>query len=315
MVFRKGKGSSKFLRAVDDKFVNFLPFHVRDAGIQAVASVAATSGFHNVFVCGCAAAALASAFAYLFTLVVGISAAAACVYECTLVLEGTSVLLRLLTFGVNVSAAAAFSVLDTLVLKSTFVSVAVFCVASATAAALVRLLCILLELMPLWTWGVLGLRLLFPEARRLGADKVLLLVSGSFWRFAALNVSDLDVIRRVLAKRAGVACDGVSGVAGINDDHGVDMSVIALPRIKGMQSFRVDAGTRPHIALMAKAEATPRVDVGEVSTTTMVSRGSAKTNQSVTRSLLGWTGRHLSFKSGKICRFACSDCLSSSCFT
>ena len=38
------------------------------------------------------------------------------------------------------------------------------------------------------------------------------------------------------------------------------------------QSFGVDAGKRPHIASMAEAEATPRVDVGEVSSTTMVSR-------------------------------------------
>ena len=106
---KAGLGCSKFLREVDDKFGNFLPFQVRDAGIQAFASVAAISGFHNVFVCGCAAAALASAFAYLFTLVVGISAAAACVYECTLVLEGTSVLFRFFAFGVDVSAAAAFS--------------------------------------------------------------------------------------------------------------------------------------------------------------------------------------------------------------
>ena len=91
--------------------------------------------------------------------------------------------------------------------------------------------------------------------------------------FAAPNACVLGVISRLVAERAGAACDGVIGVADFNDDHDVDMSVIALPRIKGMQSFRVDAGTRPHIALMAKAEATPRVDVGEVSKTLSVSRG------------------------------------------
>ena len=93
-------------------------------------------------------------------------------------------------------------------------------------------------------------------------------------RFAAPNVRDLDVIRRVAAVRAEAACDGVSGVAGINGDHGVDMSVIAFPRIKGIlpQSYGVDAGKRPHIASKAEAEATPRVDVGEVSTM-LVSRG------------------------------------------
>ena len=118
---------------------------------------------------------------------------------------------------------------------------------------------------------VLGLRMLLDEASRLGADKVLLQMSGYSRRFAAPNVRDLDVIRRLATVRAFAACDGVSGVAGINGDHGVDMSVIAFPRIKGMkpQSFGVDAGKRPHIA--SKAEATPRVDVGEVSMT-LVSR-------------------------------------------
>ena len=39
--FSKGKGSSKFLRKVDDKIGTFPPSQVRDAGIQAVASDAA----------------------------------------------------------------------------------------------------------------------------------------------------------------------------------------------------------------------------------------------------------------------------------
>ena len=60
----------------------------------------------------------------------------------------------------------------------------------------------------------------------------------------------------------------------MGEDHGVDMSVIAFLRIKGVkpQSYGVDAGKRPHIASKAEAEATPRVDVGEVSMT-LVSRG------------------------------------------
>ena len=61
---------------------------------------------------------------------------------------------------------------------------------------------------------VLGLRMLLDEASRLGADKVLLQMSGYSRRFAAPNVRDLDVIRRLAAVRAGAACDGVSGVAG-----------------------------------------------------------------------------------------------------
>ena len=65
------------------------------------------------------------------------------------------------------------------------------------------------------------------------------------------------------------AFDGVRGVAGMDEDHGVEMSVIAFPRIKGVkpQPYGVDAGKRPHIASKAEAEATPRVDVGEVSVT------------------------------------------------
>ena len=122
---------------------------------------------------------------------------------------------------------------------------------------------------------VLGLRMLLDVASSLRADTVLPLMAGSSRRcgFAAPNACDLGVIRRLVAECAGVACDGVIGVAGFNDNHDVDMSGIALPRIKGMQSFRVDAGTRPHFALMAKAEATPRVDVGEVSKTLSISRG------------------------------------------
>ena len=76
--------------------------------------------------------------------------------------------------------------------------------------------------------------------------------------------------------------------------------VLGLRMLLDDQSYGVDAGKRPHIASKAEAEATPRVDVGEVSMT-LVSRGSAKTNQPVSRSLQGWTGRHWSFKSGRIC--------------
>ena len=116
---------------------------------------------------------------------------------------------------------------------------------------------------------VLGLRMLLKEASRLGADKVLLQMRGYFRRFAALNARDLNLIRRL-----GAAFDGVGGVAGMDEDHGVEMSVIAFLRIKGvqLQSYGVDAVKRPHIASKAEAEATPRVDVGEVSMT-LVSRG------------------------------------------
>ena len=111
---------------------------------------------------------------------------------------------------------------------------------------------------------VLGLQMLLDEASRLGADKVLVQMRGYFGRSAAPNARDLDLIRRLAAVRARAALDGVRGVAGMDEDHGVEMSVIAFPRIKGVkpQSYGVDAGKRPHIASKAEAEATPRVDVG-----------------------------------------------------
>ena len=137
--FSKGKGSSKFLREVDDKIGTFPPSQVRDAGIQAVASVAAIS----------CAAALASAFAYLFALDVGISAAAAIVYECTLVLECAILSSVFFAFRFNISAAAAFSDAVTLVSGSACLWVAVFCIALATAVAWLasfRFLCLVRDL-------------------------------------------------------------------------------------------------------------------------------------------------------------------------
>ena len=100
VVFRKGKVLQSLFGKLITRVAIFRPSQVRDAGIQAVASIAAFSGFFNVFVCGCAAAALASAFAYLLAFDVGISAAAACVYVCTLVFVGTSVLSSVLRFWI-----------------------------------------------------------------------------------------------------------------------------------------------------------------------------------------------------------------------
>ena len=250
------------------------------------------------------AAVVAAAFQFLFMESASFGAAAASTCALKLVDSGFGIL----EVQVHVEVLPLQEVLShtlkevlALVLNGVFlwffhyVSVVLFCIAAAAFQRLVKVVLaylsaastaaafVLPEVFVDWTsmfvsasplrGHVLGLRMIFPQATRLGADKVLLQVSGSFWRFAALYLSDLVVLRCLVAERAGAACDGVSGVAGINGDHGVDMSVIALPRIKGMQSFRVDAGTRPHIALMAKAEATPRVDVGGVSTTLMVSRG------------------------------------------
>ena len=77
-------------------------------------------------------------------------------------------------------------------------------------------------------------------ATRLGADKVLVQKSGYFGRSAAPNARDLDLIRRSAAVGARAALDGVSGVAGMDEDHGGEMSVIAFPRIKGGKPFDIE---------------------------------------------------------------------------
>ena len=158
-------------------------------------------------------------------------------------------------------------------------------------------------------WHVLGLRIqraariveVTVRARQSKPSLRCGHVLGLRKRFAAPNACDLDVIRRLAAVRARAAFDGVRGVADMVEDHGVGVSVFAFPRIKGVkpQSYGVDAGKRPHIASMAEAEATPRVDVGEVSTTT-VSRGELQNKPAGYQVFAGVDGRHWSFKSGKI---------------
>ena len=88
--------------------------------------------------------------------------AAAIVYECTLVLECAILSSGFFAFGFDILAAAAFSDAVTLVSGSAYLSVAVFCIAFATAAASsasFRFLCLVRDLVLSGTWGVLGLRL------------------------------------------------------------------------------------------------------------------------------------------------------------
>ena len=93
---------------------------------------------------------------------------------------------------------------------------------------------------------VLGLRMLLDEATRLGADRVLVQKSGYFGRSAAPSARDLDLIRRSAAVGARAALDGVSGVAGMDEDHGVEMSMIAFPRIKGVKPQSVQPKELAH---------------------------------------------------------------------
>jgi pyrophosphate--fructose-6-phosphate 1-phosphotransferase len=75
---------------------------------------------------------------------------------------------------------------------------------------------------------------------KLDADKVLVQKSGYFARSAAPNEQDLTLIKQSAAAAAQYALDGQSGVAGLDEDAGDEMSCIAFPRIKGGKPFDID---------------------------------------------------------------------------
>lgn len=75
---------------------------------------------------------------------------------------------------------------------------------------------------------------------RLKAEKLLVQKSGYFARSAAPNAQDLDLIKKSAFAGAQYALDGKSGVAGLDEDHGDQMSIIDFPRIKGGKPFDID---------------------------------------------------------------------------
>lgn len=75
---------------------------------------------------------------------------------------------------------------------------------------------------------------------KLGAEKVLIQKSGYFARSAAPNEDDLELIKASCAQAAKSALEGVSGVAGLDEDNDDVMSTIAFPRIKGGKPFDID---------------------------------------------------------------------------
>ncbi len=75
---------------------------------------------------------------------------------------------------------------------------------------------------------------------RLKAEKVLVQKSGYFARSAAPNDQDLELIKASAAHAAKSALEGVSGVAGLDEDNGGEMSTIAFPRIAGHKPFDID---------------------------------------------------------------------------
>jgi len=72
---------------------------------------------------------------------------------------------------------------------------------------------------------------------KLNADKVLVQKSGYFARSAAPNSFDLDLIKRSASLASENALNGLSGVAGLDEDNGNQMSLIDFNRIKGGKPF------------------------------------------------------------------------------
>lgn len=75
---------------------------------------------------------------------------------------------------------------------------------------------------------------------RLNAEKVLVQKSGYFARSAPPNQRDLELIRRCCNKAADAALQGISGVAGEDEERGDELRVIEFPRIKGGKPFNID---------------------------------------------------------------------------
>jgi pyrophosphate--fructose-6-phosphate 1-phosphotransferase len=75
---------------------------------------------------------------------------------------------------------------------------------------------------------------------KLGAEKFLVQKSGYFARSAAPNEDDLELIKASCAQAAKSALEGISGVAGLDEDNGDIMSTIAFPRIRGGKPFDID---------------------------------------------------------------------------
>lgn len=72
---------------------------------------------------------------------------------------------------------------------------------------------------------------------KLKADKVLVQKSGYFARSAAPNQYDLDLIDHSAKTAVECALNGVSGVAGLDENNGNKMSLIDFKRIKGGKPF------------------------------------------------------------------------------
>ena len=81
----------------------------------------------------------------------------------------------------------------------------------------------------------------------LKAEKLLVQKSGYFARSAAPNDDDLALILESCAEAAKSALAGISGVAGLDDDHECQMNTIPFPKIKGGKPFDIDTEWFGHL--------------------------------------------------------------------
>jgi len=72
---------------------------------------------------------------------------------------------------------------------------------------------------------------------RLGAEKTLVQKSGYFGRSAAPNQQDLELIKASGKLGVSMALQSRSGVIGLDDDKGSELSLIDFKRIKGGKPF------------------------------------------------------------------------------
>jgi pyrophosphate--fructose-6-phosphate 1-phosphotransferase len=74
-------------------------------------------------------------------------------------------------------------------------------------------------------------------AQEIAAEKVLVQKSGYFGRSAASNKRDLDLITQTANLAIETAISGNSGVIGLDEDNGNELSCINFDRIKGGKPF------------------------------------------------------------------------------
>ena len=78
-------------------------------------------------------------------------------------------------------------------------------------------------------------------AQRLGAEKVLVQKSGYFARSAPANAEDQALIKACADVAVKSAIEGISGVAGHDEDQGGTLRAIEFPRIKGHKPFATNS--------------------------------------------------------------------------